>query len=87
MSIPDLDKIVKMSGLFGVSTDYLLKDELEEIIPAEKEEASCDKEAKSISAEEADSYLTLCRKTARQTALAVALCICSPISLILLGGL
>ena len=25
-SIPDLDKILKMSEIFGVSTDYLLKD-------------------------------------------------------------
>ena len=30
LSIPDLDKIIKMSSLFGVSTDYLLKDEMEE---------------------------------------------------------
>ena len=29
MSIPDLDKILKLSALFEVSTDYLLKDELE----------------------------------------------------------
>ena len=29
-SIPDLDKIVQLSRLFGVTTDYLLKDELEE---------------------------------------------------------
>ena len=29
-SLPDLDKIIKMSELFGVSTDYLLKDEIEE---------------------------------------------------------
>ena len=29
-SIPDLDKIVKLSQIFGVSTDYLLKDDLEE---------------------------------------------------------
>ena len=28
-SIPDLDKIVQLSRLFGVTTDYLLKDELE----------------------------------------------------------
>ena len=27
-SIPELDKIVKMSSLFGVSTDYLLKEEV-----------------------------------------------------------
>ena len=29
-SIPDLDKIIKMSSLFGVTTDYLLKEETEE---------------------------------------------------------
>ena len=29
-TIPDLDKILKMSEIFGVSTDYLLKDEIEE---------------------------------------------------------
>ena len=29
-SIPDLDKIIKMSSLFGVTTDYLLKEEIEE---------------------------------------------------------
>ena len=29
-TIPDLDKILKMSDIFGVSTDYLLKDEIEE---------------------------------------------------------
>ena len=34
-SIPDLDKVVQMSRLFGVTTDYLLKDELEESQPAE----------------------------------------------------
>ena len=43
MSIPDLDKIVKMSGLFGVSTDYLLKDEMDEITPSEKDADSYDK--------------------------------------------
>jgi len=35
MSIPELDKIIMMSSLFGVSTDYLLKDELAEETPAE----------------------------------------------------
>ena len=28
-SIPDMDKVVQMSRLFGVTTDFLLKDELE----------------------------------------------------------
>ncbi len=30
-SMPDIQKIMAMSELFGVSTDYLLKDELEEL--------------------------------------------------------
>ena len=29
-SIPDLNKILMLSQIFGVSTDYLLKDEMEE---------------------------------------------------------
>ena len=29
-SVPDLDKIIKLSGIFRVSTDYLLKEESEE---------------------------------------------------------
>ena len=35
MSVPDMDKIVKLSNIFGVSTDYLLKDEIEEIQPGQ----------------------------------------------------
>lgn len=30
-ALPDIDKIIAMSKLFGVSTDYLLKDEAEEV--------------------------------------------------------
>ena len=36
-SVPDLDKIVQLSRIFGVSTDYLLKDELEAQETAEPE--------------------------------------------------
>ena len=35
-SIPDLERIVNMSQLFGVTTDYLLKDEIEEAEFAEE---------------------------------------------------
>ena len=35
-SIPDLEKIVRLSKLFGVTTDYLLKDEMtDEEMPKE----------------------------------------------------
>ena len=39
-SIPDMNKILQLSELFGVSTDYLLKDSMEapEIVPAQDEE-------------------------------------------------
>ena len=37
-SIPDLDKILKLSALFGVSTDFLLKDSAE--LPPAAEDAA-----------------------------------------------
>ena len=84
-SIPDLDKIIKMSALFGVSTDYLLKDELETISYSETENAP--EAQRSISVEEANEYMddTVC--FAKRTAFAVSLCILSPICLFLFGGM
>ena len=32
-AVPDMEKVVQMSRIFGVSTDYLLKDEIEEDNP------------------------------------------------------
>ena len=29
-AVPDMDKILKLSNIFGVTTDYLIKDEIEE---------------------------------------------------------
>lgn len=88
-SIPDLDKIVRMSSLFGVSTDYLLKEEIEEmedvpLIVREKEETES---LRSVTLEEATEFLDLTRKTASKIACGVSCCILSPICLLLLGGL
>ena len=41
-SVPDMDKVVQMSRLFGVTTDFLLKDEL-----SEEEEYTRENKAKS----------------------------------------
>ena len=63
-SIPDMDKILKLSRLFEVSTDYLLKDEIveeNEKIPKAEEEYQ-PPEARSISVEEANIYMDLARK-------------------------
>ena len=88
-SIPDLDKIVRMSGIFGVSTDYLLKDELEEESPAgsggmEPKAAQPEDGACPVSLEEAGTYLDLVRGLAPRMASAISLLILSPVLLILL---
>lgn len=92
-SIPDLDKIVKMSLIFGVSTDYLLKDsieagrESEEVMECNTAELEMDGKAiQMISMESANVYLELLQQISSKIALGVSLCILSPIMLIGLTG-
>lgn len=85
MSIPDLDKILKMSQLFGVSTDYLLKDEIEREVPSENSCENEETEGRSVSLEEANEYVELVEKTADKIGVGVGICILSPIILIMLG--
>lgn len=89
LSVPDLDKILLMSQIFGVSTDYLLKDEFGEPEYTETKSAAADEEAvlRRVSMEEAVSFLEVKKETAPKVAVATFLCIISPITLILLGGL
>lgn len=90
VSIPDLDKIVKISNLLGVSTDYLLKDEVEEIEyrdgEGDSEEFGETKE-RIVSLEEANEFMDMTEKLAKHFALATFACIISPICFILLGGI
>ena len=89
-SIPDLDKIIKLSELFGVSTDYLLKDNIE----AEAKDAAYlaadtyeeTENSHNITVEEANRYMDLVADVATKIAAGVSICILSPILLILLGG-
>ncbi len=82
---PDLQKILKMSELFGVSTDYLLKDELEDTQYIETD--SSDSSIHKVSMEEANAFLDLNERIARRNALATALGVFSPVCLIFMGGL
>lgn len=109
-SIPDLGKIIKLSEIFGVSTDFLLKDEVEleegveespAVIPTagqandfkgaaftEADSREVEEEyIRSVSLEEADDFMDMTARTATWIALGVALCIMSPILLIVIGGL
>ena len=80
-SIPDMDKVVQMSSLFGVTTDYLLKDEIEIAEPTVTED---DRRPplRRVTIGEASDYLALRRTAAPKMALATMLCIFSPIALI-----
>lgn len=85
-SIPDMDKIVQMSRIFGVSTDYLLKDELcdEDPIVSVSEEG---RDVRRVSMEEAFNYLSLRRRMAPRMAIATFLCVLSPVLLMMLAAL
>lgn len=88
-SIPDLDKIIKISNIFAVSTDYLLKEEGEEETYADAGLQSDDAEelSRSISMEEANEFMDLTKSLSNKMALAIGLFILSPICLLLLGGM
>ena len=84
-SIPDMDKVVQMSRLFGVTTDYLLKDEIEAAEPTVNEDDH-QPPLRRVTIGEASDYLALRRAAAPRIALATMLCIFSPIALIWLAG-
>lgn len=90
-SIPDLDKILKLSEIFGVTTDYLIKDELEEeeYAPSQMQEneSESDRSVHKVTMEMANEYLQIIDWSAGKTAFATMLCILSPIVLLMLGAM
>ena len=83
-SVPDMQKVVQMSRLFGVTTDYLLKEELGEPEPAQSEP---DAPLRCVTMEQAADYLSLRQAAAPKLALATLLCVLSPAALLLLAAL
>lgn len=89
-SVPDLAKILQLAEVFGVSTDYLLKDSLEEeeyAEPAEYVDKAEGAQVRWVSMEEANAFLKVKEITSKKIALGVALCILSPACLLLLGAM
>ncbi len=80
-SLPEIDKIVAMSELFSVSCDFLLKENTEE------ESTGADHGAVRVERATALEYLTLAPKAYARIALAVGLCVLSPVTLLFLLGL
>ena len=86
LSIPDLDKILLLSEIFGVSTDYLLKDELGNELPAPKEEIS-ESKFRKVTMEEANEFIKVKDATAPMVATGATLCILSPVIMFFLIAL
>ena len=84
-SVPDMNRIIQLSELFGVSTDYLLKDEMEQAEVST--ETAPDSLIRTVDMEEANTFLKTKEENSRRVALGVLLCILSPVALILLGGI
>ncbi len=83
-SVPDLEKILQLGNLFGVTTDYLLKDEIE---AEEFTSGDYDEKNRRITLAQANEFLELRKKAAPRIALATFLCIVSVIPLLVLAGL
>ena len=90
-SIPDLEKIIKLSQIFGVSTDYLLKDELDEepckAVAYDEVFDEGREAARTVTLDEANAYMDTVSRAAGKIAAGVMACIISPVPLILLGGM
>lgn len=81
-SVPDLEKILQLGELFGVTTDYLLKDEMEDEEFVGKDTQGCRK----ITLAEANEFLGLRQKASWKIALATFLNITAVTQLIVFGG-
>ncbi len=87
-SIPDMKRILMMAELFHVSTDYLLKDSVEDPDGEGEVEAEPSEDRlpiKKVSMQEANALLEQRNAKSNRVGLGVMLCILSPVPLLLLG--
>ena len=80
---PDLEKILQLGNLFGVTTDYLLKDEMED----EEFTDETDIPVKRITLSQADHFLKWRKSASVKIAVATFLCVISPATLIFLAAM
>ena len=63
-SVPDLNRILELARIFGVTTDYLLKDEIEEAENVDGfKSTESSKKLRKVTMEEADEFLRIKTKT------------------------
>lgn len=83
-AVPDLDKVLQMGNLFGVTTDYLLKDDMED--DGKREDNYEPEDRHTVTMAEASNFFKDTVESFRHIAFGVMLCILSPIALIVLAG-
>src|SRR3712207_4342947 len=94
-SIPDMNKVIQMSDLFGVTTDYLLRDNfdddlnqqagIEHLVKTESIKKDYQSEDRYyVTMEESDAYLEMEKKNGLEIGFGVALCIWSSILVVIL---
>ncbi len=86
VSIPDMNKILLLSDLFNVTTDYLLKDDFEDEYGNFDEEELDLVKPTYIGDDEVYNYLRDNMKFGNRIALGVALCILGAISVVFFSG-
>ncbi|MCR4648537.1 MAG: helix-turn-helix domain-containing protein [Lachnospiraceae bacterium] len=89
-AVPDLNRIIKMAEIFSVSTDYLLKDEIESSSGEENTERNDSENntvTRKVSLEEATRYINIVKKNTPSAVIATMLFTVCPVALIELAGL
>ena len=88
-TVPDINKIIAMAEVFGVSTDYLLKDEMEEPEKKETKEKPIEKNTSKriVTMEEANAYLLAVKDASRGIGTSLFLFCVSPIAAAILYAL
>lgn len=83
-TIPDLEKILLLGEIFGVTTDYLLKDEME---LEDFTDDSAEHNLRYVTLADANEFMEWRKKAAIRIASATFLCILAAVPLILLGAM
>ena len=87
-AVPDMKKILQLSELFNVSTDYLIKDEIDTLPDTEPApvDDGLEDSVRRVTMEEADAFLANNERASGRISTGVMMCILSPVLLIILGG-
>ena len=81
-SIPDINKIIQLSNVFGVKTDYLLKDDIDDIEYSDDTVEELDTK-KTISVEDANDFMSAYEEYSNDVADSINLFIMSPIAVLI----